>query len=291
MLAAFAALQDWDGLFYFDYGKPAEGEAAERVNGYFSINTDLTKMAFLPIAANLFRRGDVQAARQVVRLSVPAQQVAELLAKYQGDVRGIWQAAGVGPLAPMQHRVELELSQGDKITATQPVQIAESNVTSDTGEITWDARDKQRALFAVDTPKTKLIIGFVGDRKVELKGFSLALAPGAPAWIAAAVTAMDDRPLSESQRVLLVLLGRVENQDMGWNADRTTVSRAWGKGPGIAQGVRAQIELATKQKPIAKALDGAGAPKAEVPAQAQAGRLSLTTGPEQQTLWYGLVAQ
>ena len=287
MLAAFAALQDWDGIFYFEYGKPQEGEGAEKINGYFALNTDPAKMAFMPIAANLFRRGDVRAAQKIARLSVPTDSVTDLVATHGNDIGPIWDAGGVSRLAPLRHRVELELDAGDGIRSTQPVEIAEPRVTSDTGEILWDAREEDRAVFTVDTPRTKVIIGFVGDRKIALEGLSLSLAADEYPWIALGATAMDDRPLAESERILLVCMSRVENQDMGWNEERTTVLRQWGAGPTIAQGVRAQVELTTKAGLTVHALDGTGAPKSQLQAAAEDGRLLLNIDPSHETVWYG----
>jgi hypothetical protein len=45
--------------------------------------------------------------------------------------------------------------------------------------------------------------------------------------------ALDGQPLAASRQVLLVALGRAENQAMGWNATRTSVGNQWGSGPAV----------------------------------------------------------
>ncbi|HVV72061.1 MAG TPA: carbohydrate binding domain-containing protein, partial [Verrucomicrobiae bacterium] len=62
LLAAYAGLQDWDGVWLFDYGMGCPAGPIGFVNGYFNIDQHPTKMANLPLAASLFRRGDVRPA-------------------------------------------------------------------------------------------------------------------------------------------------------------------------------------------------------------------------------------
>ena len=79
MLASFAALQDWDGLFQFDWGGPDAD--TRQITGYFSLQQHPAKLAFLPAAALMFRRGDVEVVRSTARLVIPVAQVEELTAK------------------------------------------------------------------------------------------------------------------------------------------------------------------------------------------------------------------
>ena len=58
-------LQDWDGLWLFDYGPGNDGTATMGyARGFFDTAQHPTKMANLLLAANLFRRGDVRPARR-----------------------------------------------------------------------------------------------------------------------------------------------------------------------------------------------------------------------------------
>ena len=84
-------------------------------------------------------------------------------------------------------------------------------------------------------------------------------------------------------------MSRVENQDMGWNEERTTVLRQWGTGPTIAKGLRAQVELTTKVTLTVRSLDGTGAPKSQLKAAAEGGRTTLNIDPSHETIWYGLI--
>ena len=59
LICAYAAMQDWDGVFAFDYGDTRDDWDSRRITGYFPIDQHPAKMVTLPAAAALFRRGDV----------------------------------------------------------------------------------------------------------------------------------------------------------------------------------------------------------------------------------------
>jgi hypothetical protein len=70
LLCAFAALQDWDGVFAFSYSHRGAGEwAQESFNNFFDIDRHTVKMATLPAAVISFRRADVQPAESTHRTS------------------------------------------------------------------------------------------------------------------------------------------------------------------------------------------------------------------------------
>ena len=61
--AMVAALQDWDGVFFFEYHSSQEGWDTDRMRGYFSFNGQPVKLALLAACANLYRRGDSSPCR------------------------------------------------------------------------------------------------------------------------------------------------------------------------------------------------------------------------------------
>ena len=76
MIAGYAAAHDWDGIFQFDWGS---GTAA-RLCGFFRLEGNPAKLAFLPAAGLAFRRGDVTAAdlvwtSDVFRVDAPCAKV------------------------------------------------------------------------------------------------------------------------------------------------------------------------------------------------------------------------
>jgi hypothetical protein len=74
--AMVAALQDWDGVYFFDYHSSQEGWDTDRMRGYFSFNGQPVKLTLLSACANLYRRGDLKplpdAAAGTLREMLPA---------------------------------------------------------------------------------------------------------------------------------------------------------------------------------------------------------------------------
>ena len=105
-------------------------------------------------------------------------------------------------------------------------------------------------------------------------------------FAAVTLTPTDGKPLAASRRLLLTLAGKVENQDMVWNADRTSVGDQWGHGPTVAEGIPATVTLKTSAARRVWALDGTGKRVQEVPATYANGAVTFTVGPMYNTLWF-----
>lgn len=274
MLAAFAALQDWDGVYQFCYGAHPEDWASSDINGYFRMEGDPAKLAFFPVAANLFRRGDVRPLTAALTLRVPTDRIPRLLRDHGRDMAGLWRLVGVEPQHALRQRTQVAWSDG--------AEIGLEGLPAPTGgdEVRWSAADDDGGVFVVDTERTKVVLGPIAGRTLELGGVRFAVGETSNGYAAVALTSTDGLPLAQSRRMLLVAMNRVENQEMGWNEDRTTVGRAWGHGPTIAEGVPLTVTLAGRSALVAWPLDGAGARASARPLD------GLSVGPAQRTLWY-----
>jgi len=102
--------------------------------------------------------------------------------------------------------------------------------------------------------------------------------------------ALDEQDLRMSRRILITVGSRGENQDMSWNAERTSVGAGWGHGPPIAERVPATITLGGAMKRTVFALRPDGSRGKEVSAQPGAsGALTFSVGPRDDTLNYEIV--
>ena len=243
MAGAVAALQDWDGIFEFDFGATPTDWSTARIPGYFAMVTDPAKLAWFPIAANLLRRGDMQPAKGEVRLRVPRSQVLALLTDFRSSVDGIWQQAGVPRQAAIMKRTAVEWTDGKQLSADKVTVPETGLMVSDTGELSWQTDRSQPDVFMVNTPKTKVVLGHVAGTTVKIGNISLQIGATSNGWAAVGLTSMDNLPLAQSKRMLLVGMSKVENQNMGWNADRKTVGNKWGNGPTIAEQVKVDVAM------------------------------------------------
>ncbi|HWI57236.1 MAG TPA: beta-galactosidase [Bacillota bacterium] len=276
MIASFAALQDWDGLFQFDWG--GTDPDSRRITGYFALQQHPAKLAFLPAAALLFRRGDVPAAPATARLAIPPAQAEELTAE-NVSMSEAWKQAGVATSDMLNHRLELRFTPSGKLQA-EVAQAAASPVA-------WDTK---AMLYTVDAPAIKAVVGRCTGNTTKLDGAEFDVKTNPRNFAVLTLSAADGHPLAQSRRLLLAAAGNVENTGMGWNAEHTSVGTRWGGAPTICEGIAARITLATAAR-SAKiyALDGAGAHTGEVPASLAAGKLSFDIGPRFKTLWYEIV--
>src|SRR5262245_48256569 len=74
ILAAYAALQDWDGVFWYTF-EPKVSDWKPVIGDPFDISHDPVKMTQLAAGAMLFVRGDVAAARKTIERSYSRERV------------------------------------------------------------------------------------------------------------------------------------------------------------------------------------------------------------------------
>ena len=71
MLASFAAAQDWDGIYQFDYRGTALDPETRHQWGFFELWNHPGKQVFLPIAALMFRMTAIQPRTTLQVLEIP----------------------------------------------------------------------------------------------------------------------------------------------------------------------------------------------------------------------------
>ncbi len=282
MLASFAAFQDWDAVYLFDYHSDRDGWDSNRIRGFFAIDSNPTQMAFLPAAAMLFRRGDVAPAEGECQLRIPEASVADIMADRNKDVTFWWEQVRTPALETLTRRLSLALVPGKG-----DITVSRTGPAAAQPALRWTGQGTDDALYTVDAPRSKVMVGFLGGRKVELPGWQVQMARTDSNFAALALTARDANPIRQSRGLLLTAVGRVENTNMGWNAQRNSVGRNWGDGPTRAEGIPATVTLATEARTAAVwALDGSGRRQRQVDCRLAGGQLTFAIGPAHRTLWY-----
>jgi hypothetical protein len=114
-------------------------------------------------------------------------------------------------------------------------------VVSDTNEITWNTA---QATMTLNAPQARVAIGKIGNKVTTLGDVRLQVGDlGGKQHGHVTLVALDNKPLAQSTRLLLTAIGRAENQNMRWNANRTSVGPNWGSGPVVVQAVPATVTL------------------------------------------------
>ncbi len=292
-MAAYAAAQDWDGFFLFDYHSEQENWDRNKIVNFFDVDADPNKMANMPAAALMFLGQGVPVNNSISTLTVPRDAVVSTLASdkpgnfWDSDVLRRWTNAGWTLNDLLSTRMNLRLTDGNgAISLNRVLDANRKNV------LAWNNATPQKALFKVDAPNVKSIVGFLGGQSATLSGFTVSMSPTTRNFATVSLNSKDGKPIGVSSSLLLTALSNVENQNVGWNAARNSVGSNWGTGPTMAEGVPAQISLRTSAKTATVyALDNRGARTVVVPSQIKNGQLQFAIGAQYQTLWYEIAAR
>ncbi|WP_213981032.1 hypothetical protein [Sphingomonas sp. dw_22] len=256
ILASYAALQDWDGIFFYTYESKLHGKWTPMVTGEFDIALDPVKMAQMPAGAMLFLRGDVSAAKKMLTRSYSTDQVSEASRLPRADMP--YYTPGFDMKIPLVH--------GSRVSCldckpTLPAPLLASNpIVSDTGELSWRTDGGKDGLVTVDTPRSQALVGFVSaNAQVQTRNLSADIKNR---FAAITLSSLDGKPLNLSNRMLLTTTGKVENTGQKWN-DRRAMLSNWGTAPTVIEPITGWIQLKDLEGAIgvsATPLDGAARP-------------------------------
>lgn len=268
ILAAYAALHDWDGVFWYTLAHNDVVEADPRIAGHFDFAMDPVKMTQLAAGALIFLRGDVAAAQRTLTRAYSAEQVVESL-------RMTWKdrpyfTSGFDLAWPLMHATRITSFDAPQ-PAMEHAAAGADPIRSDTGELTWSVGREKRegpaarlpgGVVAVRTPRSEALVGFVRDRPQVLPHLSPAVETP---FCALTLSSLEELPIARAGRMLLTAAARAGNTGMKWNEQRTTLE-SWGTGPTLIEPVRGTLTLRGLDRAgevTAQALDGGGRPLGE----------------------------
>lgn len=281
ILAAGAALQDWDGVFWYTLGHHdivAHGDAALQ---YFDLAPDPVKLSQLAAGALMFERGDVQPAQRTLNRSYSREQVIESLRP--GKMEAPCFTPGFPLALPLVHGVRINSFDGPPTTPFEP--LAANPVVSDTGEMIWRSGEKGDGVVSVDTPRSQALVGHLSRQPAATKNLRAEIRTR---FCALTLGALDGRPIADAGRLLLTATARTANTGMVWNEQRTSLEK-WGEAPVRIEPVTGRImltALAPAREIMAQPLDGAGQPLGQpLPLKRTGNDWSLELG-RPATVWF-----
>ena len=265
--AMAACLQDWDGIFFFQYHSSEKDWFGDRIRSYFSFNGQPVKLALFTACANLYRRGDLEPLPEAAAGTLADQLPATL---------ALSRRIGIDP----------------KAAKPSPAKAPKGRrLASPDGRVVWDATDPAKAHVAINTPATRAVWGLVAGQDFQLGSLKVSVGETFRDYAAIVLTSLDGQPLERSKRMLLTAVGSAQNRNMVWNETRTTVGRNWGTGPTQVNGIPATLSLRARIQTI-RALDARGLPrKAPLALEREGNVATWTIGPEHRTLWYEIVSE
>ncbi len=289
--AAYAALQQWDAIFFFQYLDNTTWDRGY-FSDFFSTAREPAKLITYPFAAAILRGGGIASAANEARTTVSLDLALGRIA--QTDVTlGV---ADFGVDSRLALRQRLAICTGAVASVCAPWRDTNAAaIVSDTGELTWDTTQK---VVTVRAPLAKAIIGDANGQTFNL-GHGVAVTPGATlqrsGWCVLTLLVREGPGFqSPGSRILLTATGYTDNFHQIWsagmgptNATSMVASANWGSAPTLLEGVDAAVALELPAASVSVwALDERGRRKASVPVTAAGGHATFALSCDYQTAWY-----
>jgi hypothetical protein len=291
LLAAYAGLQDWDGLWMFDYGhgNPASASVSMGyIRGFFEIGQHPTKMANLLLAAHLFRRGDVRpASREITRAMTPERELDALL---NSSAWNVFSGSQLGVPGRLAFTNRLSVSVGTNATGlpTAPAAPTGNVITSDTAELRWDITTAGRGVVTMNTPWTKALVGFADNKTLDFGALSIRPATTQLGWCTVGATLKRGEVFTNDCTFVVIATGWTENTGQVWtDSTRTSLGNQWGRSPVLTEVVPFSLTLPLGTNRVhAWSLDERGQRKAAMPLSGTSTSTTLQVGTNAASIWY-----
>ena len=282
VIFAYAAWQDWDGVFLFAYSHRGGEWDTGAISSFFDIDQHPTKMATLPAAAALFLRGDVPAEPPALAHITPDQFLEAL------RLRGPWNSTEA---LGLDHTDALSTPVA-RVLDTKP--SVERHRRSSDQPASWSWRSEHgHGVMSVDTPRSKVLVTGSVPGSFKLGDVTIAPAQNMQNWAVITVTALDGPNLQSPGKVLITATGLAENTGMRWTSEKhESVGRDWGGRPSLVEGIPATVTFTVPGgKVVAWALDERGHRRQAASVMAHDGAATVTLDPALRTIWYEVEIQ
>ena len=275
LTGAAGALQDWSGLWRFAWAHHLDRLREPEKHGisYFDVSGDPLSLAGERASVCLFLRGDLPPLTKTYALGLPPSKALSLENRYMGAPHQwlSWYA-----------QVGCNVSEADMPGATWNVPFPKPYVEDEAAvRARLGATPMGDGRLAIDRARGTLVLktertagGFAEEGRLDCGALTMDVA-GAPAMVWA--SALDDKPLATSSRVLLTHLTDVQMKGTRFGDRRQTVLMNWGRLPCMMRKGTARVTLAVAPGNwTVFALASDGMRRARVPHEVKDGRLELT---------------
>jgi hypothetical protein len=232
-VASIAALQGWDALMLYGYCQQPLSDQPH-ITSVWDAFSDPATMGSMPAAALLFRNGHVSPAKKEYCLALSRDQMfgPPLRPDSCAAARTLMEqshfSVGIPAVPELDWLKPSKPPESAKIIHEPDESFLPSNgsaVTSDTGEL---RRDWDAGFQTIDTPKTQVAQGAIGDHEFKLSDVTVLVNTR---HAAVAVSALDDQPLRSSNLILVTSIARTLKPKRipgraGWNQDLSAYSEA-----------------------------------------------------------------
>jgi len=266
LLAAMACLQGWAGFNDYAWFNFQVTYGWDHIVSPFATTGHAGQMSTVPMAALMFRQGRIPRLPDRREVQVPREGLADRMGGNPWYGAGnVWTEAGGTPDLAWEVGLGTRTVPGEPTKLALPARPAGARPRSLGGRIQIDRQVPDRARLVVAMPTLRMAIGHIAGESLALGDAQLLVESGPRRDYANfSVISLDGKPLAQSTRLLVTTLGRVENRDWVWDADRTYVQEDWGKGPTVAEPIAFRLTLPNAGW-RARTLKGNGQPDRVIP--------------------------
>lgn len=260
VMPAYAAFQDWDGIFYAPYAWYREelfSDIMQRANNgwyYYSIVDDQALLALMPTASALFRYSLVAPAMDTATITHDEQDVWQ----HAGQIGDLFGADGsLDPNIVTTIGVRQEFNSKVHTIAAQYPYVSDTATKSTfNGEVKWS---QTSGLFRISTPLVIGYAGVTGNDSISFSPMSFTRKDQANDQSAVYYIALDGKPISGSSVGLLTLSTRSQNSGMQWRDSLGIMN--WGSAPMVMSAMDMFVKIrSTFDSVNIYPLDGTGNP-------------------------------
>ncbi len=239
LMGAYAALQDWDGLYRFAYSHSSKGITSKTQIDGFNLVSDPLNMLSEKLGILFFLRGDVKTASKVYPYVFGDKSFGKVKdmnslggGNFPDKYSKLGLYAGIGAVNA-DEAGQYKNIYNDKIDIPE---VRSNSVKSSTGELFID-RDKIE--FSAITPRSEV---FVKSGVGTLSGKSLSMTSNGGFCVVGA-SAMDGSELQNSKKLLVFHLTDVQNNKIKFMTDKKKILLNWGSLPLLMRRGEATVQL------------------------------------------------
>lgn len=278
MLASFGAAQDWDGLWFYTYSHSGDDWGREHLHSYFDIDTNPAKWGFVRSGTAMFRAGGLGRLSHVACIPLTEKAtplLAQLAERHERHGSNLFAALASVYSSGRSNLLKTQL------TCSLQGAVTIQPIPESSPELTWFV-EEGKGLYAAAGKGAAVVVGHA--RYFDLgTGGRIRLA--GPEFVSLTITSLDDRPLQESDKILITACGRCENTGMVFSKERRTVGRQWGRAPVLIEPVTGTVILSDDEWE-GWSLNPNGKRKQKTSVVTQQGQTRLALSAAHETMWY-----
>ncbi|MBN2643436.1 MAG: hypothetical protein JXR78_17425 [Victivallales bacterium] len=277
LIGAYAALQNWDGLYRFAWSHNSSSIIKPQpAVGFDAVNEPLAQLTDRIIMA-MFLRGDVKAADLKVSYAVSEDMFKNdefinfphdftllgLVTQIGSNVVGQAPVPGILSVSPSRATLT-EVLNNKTGTDLWREAIENKQIESLTGQILMESRHKR---LIVNSPLTESITLQNGNASAGVMSIA-----NADRFQTVCAISLDKKALSESTSILLLHLTNIANSRQLFGNEAMTLLKSWGNLPLLVARGQADIAFKSGNKFNVTALALDGSPKGNVSGKFENGR-------------------